>query len=149
MNESETSANKQQNSSQLLQWLKEHIVSILLVILSPSLLLFTGFLENHLSKRALSISVGVSALFFLLCVAWCFALQSQLSEKLTSRFGLYWDKRKNPYCPACKVPLRPDEHWKFGNITTFSLSCPKCRLHHPMLDENGKAYDLPSIKKLI
>lgn len=149
MNESEISVNKQQNFSQLLQWLKEYTVSILLVLLSPSILFLKGFLENHLSKGELSISVGVSVLFFLLCLAWCFALRSQLSEKLIARFGLYWDKRKNPYCPTCKIPLRPDGYWKFANCETFSLSCPKCRLHHPMFDENGKAYDLPSIKKLI
>ena len=145
MDKSEISANKQQP----LQWLKEHTVSILLVVLSPSILFLKSFLEKHLSKEELSISVGLLALLFLLCLAWCIALRSQLSEKIITRFGLCWDKRKNPYCPTCKIPLRPDKQWDFGNITTFSLLCPKCGCHHPMVDENGKTSDLPSIKKLL
>lgn len=29
-----------------------------------------------------------------------------LDKRLKLRYGIYWDRKKNPYCPSCKKPLQ-------------------------------------------
>ena len=36
-----------------------------------------------------------------------------------AKFGVYWDKAFNPYCPVCKTLL-------FGANYSNLLRCPKC-----------------------
>jgi hypothetical protein len=57
---------------------------------------------------------------------------------LTLKFGIYWDKNKQPHCPTCKTPLSryKEEQSASGNFSAYFL-CPKCRL--PIYLQNDEA----------
>ena len=59
-------------------------------------------------------------------------------------FGLYWDKRFNPYCPACKTPLTGYGHYNnFG----YGFKCVKC--DNQLIQLNDKTGSNISLEKAI
>ena len=59
------------------------------------------------------------------------------------RFGVYWDKNKNPRCASCESPLLTEK--------PYTLSCKKCDpgIWFILRDESGKQINLADAQKLI
>jgi hypothetical protein len=76
-------------------------------------------LSPNILLSLLGLSVLVNAC--LLILLWLSAHEA----RLTLKNGLFWDRRKNPHCPACKIPLSG-----FGKRATYnfenSANCVQC-----------------------
>lgn len=103
--------NKNSSESNVSSRLRKYIletatVSVTMILLGVVKEFFPLILEKvipELSKRSLlglAALATIVALFELVCILYLLR-----QAKLTPRFGVYWDKKLNPYCPACKTPL--------------------------------------------
>lgn len=53
------------------------------------------------------------------------------------KYGIYWDKEKNPHCPVCKVPVVYGEYVGHGRV----YYCTSCKKFHRLADANGKGIE--------
>ena len=108
---------------------------------------------NKLNGQPLSHILGaiIIVLFWLLIlsVAWLVHLFNKV--KLKPHFGLYWDKKKNPYCPICKKLILSGYHNK---PLDPHFTCLKCNIKICLRDERGnqmhlyQAVDFLNVKKI-
>jgi hypothetical protein len=56
------------------------------------------------------------------------------SEPFRLKYSIYWDKHKNPHCPACKIPLGA-----YGKYTAGTgYYCKPCGKIFSLVDATGK-----------
>ena len=125
---------------------------VIISILPPALSHFLGtngkLLQylNKLNAQPLSqtIETILIVLFWLsiLSVAWLIYLLNKI--KLKPRFGLYWDKENNPYCPSCKSLLSNYYEDSLYSKIDPHFICIKCGSNKPIhiRDENGNRMHL-------
>jgi len=73
--------------------------------------------------------------------------RKSIKNGLKLHFGIYWDKEKNPYCPACKTPLNyfhDNEHNKY-----HTFECIKCNKEMSAKDINGNYLSLKHARELL
>lgn len=58
---------------------------------------------------------------------------------MRAKFGVLWDREKNPYCPKCRILLQPCGLDKDKNE---KLCCLKCEHAFYLIDENGTYFKL-------
>lgn len=124
--------------------LKDSILSHAVEASAASIVVVMGFLvndialpllpyiEDAISKKSL-LSLLVLSLFVnlsLLAFVWLLARKDELRLK----YGIYWDKNKNPHCPSCKKPLSA-----FGDYGTSGKGyfCKSCSKVIPLTDAFG------------
>lgn len=108
----------------LLGWVVVEIAPILL----PSI-------EAVATKKLLLSLLGLSLLLnlALLALVWFLSNKSQFRLK----YGIYWDKYKNPHCPSCKTPLAA-----YGSYTSGKgYYCKPCKKIFPLADATGNNID--------
>ena len=81
-------------------------------------------IESALSKQALLailvVSLVLNVVFFI--VAW---LTTKSASAFRLKYGIYWDKGKNPHCPSCKTPLAAYGNYKYSGLGYFCTPCKK------------------------
>lgn len=98
--------------------------------LAPSVL---PAIESAVSKKvilALLLSSGILNVTFLL-VIWSLNKKGPLRLK----YGIYWDKDKNPHCPSCKKPISAYDSYRHGGLGYY---CKPCEKIFPLTDATGK-----------
>jgi uncharacterized protein YqhQ len=106
----------------LLVWAVYQIVPIVL----PAI-------EAAISKQVL-LALLVSSLILnvvFLCVVWFNAGSGVLRLK----YGIYWDKQKNPHCPSCEKPLSDYNDYGYSGTGYY---CKPCNQVFPLSDALGK-----------
>jgi hypothetical protein len=105
----------------LLGWAFSEITPILL-----------PYIEAAATKKLLLSLFGLSLLLnlMLLALVWFLSRGSQLRLK----YGIYWDRSKNPHCPSCKTPLAAYGHYQTGR----SYYCKACKKPFPLADATGR-----------
>ncbi len=102
------------------------------IALSIGLALFSKFivpnilatLEDHfLTLLATSLVLNI----VLIALLWFIYKRSQFKLK----YGLYWNKKKKPYCPNCKIPITVD---KSG---AQDYHCKKCQNSYTLKNKAG------------
>jgi hypothetical protein len=63
-------------------------------------------------------------------IFWAFNRRSEL----LLRYGIYWDKGKNPHCPNCKIPISGYGDYQTGK----GYYCKPCKKIFPLCDASGK-----------
>lgn len=101
-----------------------HIAPLVLPLVSPQYLL-----------RGL---IGTTALTILV-IAY-----HLLRRGLRLKYGIYWDKAKNPYCPVCKKPVSYGEY-----VEGFGYYCKPCSHVYPLADASGKEYTPKDVQELL
>ncbi len=130
---------------------------ILLITLS-TITLLTGILYTSLTNLLLSlgdqlkisppeVARVILALLWLILILVSLFLLEKYKHRLKVFFGLYWDKKKNPYCNSCKSPVTFYSEYKGYKSPLFY--CTKCEKEIEATDENGKALSLVEIRKRI
>lgn len=71
----------------------------------------------------LLVSISLSITFYL-------KLKSERSNKLTLKYGIFWDKKKNSYCPACQKPVVYD----YADYVAKSYYCHPCQNRYYLID---------------
>jgi hypothetical protein len=78
-----------------------------------------------------------------LTVVILFSCQFNKNIKLKPKFGVLWDKDKEPHCPACQSPLSQAVFG--GNV---DLNCIKCN-QTIWLTDNNKDINLEEARELL
>lgn len=92
---------------------------------------------HRISPRVLLYLLALAIISSLIEISYIFYLLRQGKRSL--KFGVFWDKIANPYCPACKNPLVP--------IDGYNLKCIKCNSSIRLLDADHKIIPIDKAKK--
>lgn len=94
---------------------------------------FANWATTTLSPKVLFSLVCLSMLISLALLA--FLLPKLGEERRTLLGGIYWDKKKNPYCPSCKTPVAKYGEFNFGDQGYY---CSVCKEVFVLADASGK-----------
>ena len=92
-------------------------------------------IESAVSKRVL-LSLFIASLvinIIFLIVAWSTSRKAPFRLK----YGIYWDKHKNPHCPSCKTPVAAYGEYQLGK----GYYCKPCKKIFALADASGKDID--------
>lgn len=88
--------------------------------------------------------VCILSVGFFLSTAYFLKLKSEHSNKLTLKYGIFWDKKKNPYCPQCQKPVSYNKNFSTGEkdvkgstLRSAGYFCKSCSHIYPLVDGNG------------
>ncbi len=82
------------------------------------------------NKVTVSLLLASLALNILLVVLfWVLYKKSEFKLK----YGIYWDKDKNPHCPNCKIPIAGYAKYQTGT----GYYCEPCKKIFPLQDASG------------
>ena len=89
-------------------------------------------LESNLSPKILvTLLIASLALNVIVIILfWVFNKKSELQVK----YGVLWDKAKNPYCPNCKIPVSGYNDY---GISGKGFFCKSCDNIFPLTDVSG------------
>lgn len=127
-------------------------IPIILHIVILSGILYIGRLEKLLSPDLqkvydkipiLTIATTV-LLLYLLMIASYIVLFIKYKTKLFPKFGVLWDKNKEPYCPSCRNPI---SRFIFDKKT--NLQCIKCNHSLWLVSDNGTDISLEGAINLL
>jgi hypothetical protein len=94
--------------------------------------------------------LSIATTLALSCLLWVlsyFFLYLKYRTKLAPKFGVLWDKNKEPYCPSCSQPLAK----YIGNHTKYrpNLWCNKCDKELSLVTDDGERINIIEAKKLL
>ena len=131
----------------LLSNAKEAVLSNILAVCSAAitalLLWFLTLIDKSVLYKAIVEAVPAQSLLPLLLLSlllnlillYFLYLATQKSEpELQLRYGIYWDKQHNPFCPVCQKPVAYDD-WGIGGVGYY---CQPCKKVTPLKDSLGK-----------
>lgn len=117
-------------------------ISVLLVWvahqLSPIVL---PLIESHLSNQVLVALLLASLAVNVLLALLIYVLSRKPPFKL--RYGIYWDREKNPHCPSCQKPVAAYGEYAAG----WGYYCKPCGKLFPLADASGKNMDPADVVK--
>ncbi len=130
--------------NKLSEKLMEHIaeaaiasVSVLLVFaaneLSPIVL---PLIESKLSNQTL-LSLFLASLGINVVLAFLIYVRFR-KPHFNLKYGIYWDSKKNPHCPACQRPVASYSDYGIGGKGYY---CKPCNQVFPLTDVSGN--DIP------
>lgn len=131
--------------------IRTHLKQYLIGMLSGALasLLFQTCLELvplfQTICKALSKALFGKIILLLLLILLYLCARIYLLKKLNLKFGIYWDRKKSPYCPVCKMPLTSYTR-TIGGSEHFA-HCLKCRDQVFFHDDDGKTISLEDCRK--
>jgi hypothetical protein len=82
---------------------------------------FQKVLPEISNKALFAIALTLLVLLLISCFTIVLLIRA-INDKLKLRFGVYWDKKKNPHCPGCKKPI--SDYRQYG--THFGYGCMSC-----------------------
>ena len=68
--------------------------------------------------------------------------------KLRPKFGVLWDRNKEPYCPICENPLARYKVRLSGKTET-GFNCANCDKRFSLITDEGKRITVIEAKKLL
>jgi len=81
----------------------------------------------------LTIAITAIILYLILLTSYII-LSLKIRKNLRPKFGILWDKDKEPYCPIHEKPLSRHKVKMSGKITT-GLDCRKCNKSFHIIDD--------------
>jgi uncharacterized protein YqhQ len=118
------------------------IYSDLIPVILPSII-------QQLPKAVLLKMLTLALILFFLSLALSWVIYLQLKTKFKPKFGVVWDKSKEPYCPACEKPLTKYTLQNHDKIIAKGLRCAKCGVHFTLITDEGEKISLIEAKKLL
>jgi hypothetical protein len=89
-------------------------------------------IETGLPIRVLLGILGLSVFLNVCAVLAIYKLRSG-SSALSLKYGIYWDKKKNPHCPSCKIPIGGYNSYSSGK----GYYCKPCGKIFGLQDASG------------
>jgi hypothetical protein len=103
---------------------------------------------QEMSKTLILKMLLVAIIICVLLIALSFAIYFHFKTKLIPKFGVVWDKNKEPYCPTCEKPLA--KHLaKFEDNIIAGIDCVKCKKSFTLLTDEGGRITLIEAKQLL
>jgi len=113
----------------------------------PREVLVISDLQTMCGKMPISTIVSTAILLYLILLASYVLLCFRIRKNLKPRFGVLWDKNKEPYCPIHEKPFTRYQV-KLEKIET-GLRCNKCDKTVKLINNEGKRITLVEAKKLL
>ncbi|MCL4547144.1 MAG: hypothetical protein M1495_01070 [Bacteroidetes bacterium] len=133
---------------------KNHIVEIISAVTLSALAVLYLLAENILLNFGISLKLSpqtilklIFAILWLGLVTLALYLHEIYKHHLVVHCNLYWDKKKNPFCPSCKSPVSYYAEYKGTKCSLFY--CPKCKVEIEATDVNGNILSMSEIQKRI
>jgi hypothetical protein len=142
----------------MLEKLKEKILEHTLGLVVVPLLLLAGTTVwvliplllspfwTRIAPQTLQRILGLTLLSVTALLAYVVSLHRKLKGKLRIKFGLFWDKYANPFCPACQSLLTG---YMIAYMGGPCLSCVKCSKVIRLTNDDGAELTLPNAKTLV
>lgn len=101
-------------------------------------------------KRALWSAIGLLVLGLFLESAYLVELRRKNKNKMTARFGVYWDRELTPHCPGCSKVLAYIKHPNTNALSgTWGFKCVQCSDFIPLNDDDGQRIEIADAKRLL
>lgn len=100
-------------------------------------------------KRVLWALLGLLAIVSMLGGAYIRNLRHQLASNLFWRFGVLWDKKQTPHCPACSKPLGRYAAYIIVVSPQWGFMCVQCNKVISMSDDEGNILTFKEAKALL
>jgi hypothetical protein len=95
-------------------WIGKQITPIILPAIKENIskpILFSLFISSFFINFILVISIWV--------------LNKKNKGELKLLYGIYWDKKSNPYCPSCKKPGISYDNYSINGLGYLCIPCNK------------------------
>jgi hypothetical protein len=136
----------------------EAIIALAAVLTTPLfLIVWREWLYGIMARRVESVpprilgaAVGLLIIWLLASLSFTvlFAFRVKESKRRIFRFGVYWDNRQTPYCPACSKPLSYINESK-GFFTIWGFKCAQCSAFIPLNDDDGRPIEIGDARRLL
>ena len=80
--------------------------------------------------------LAMSMMFAVVLLA--FLVPLLMEDKKTLLGGIYWDKKKTPYCPSCKTPVSKYGDFNYGDKGYW---CNVCKAVFTLADASGNSIE--------
>jgi hypothetical protein len=128
--------------SKLKEKLEDRTIEILFALIGLLCLIIWRAVPSEVWERisgavptqALWAMIGLLLIVASAEAAYIIHLRRQKDTKLSLKFGAYWDKQNNVYCPSCQTLL---QHRNRLNDDTVDFRCIKCKDLIKLTDEKG------------
>lgn len=103
---------------------------------------------QQLPKIVLLQLLSVAVILLFLLFALSALLYFKYKTKLTPKFGVYWDKNNEAFCPSCEKPLSNYALYDFkkNGVGVYAFRCVKCD-KYVALSHNGNFINFDDAKK--
>ncbi|MGZ3789253.1 MAG: hypothetical protein ACXVLQ_12065 [Bacteriovorax sp.] len=122
--------------NKILERAVELVVAALIVLfgwsaaqIAPIFIPFLNQIPKNVFIALLLTSILVNGIFGV--VIWILASSNKTRFKL--KYGIYWDKDKNPHCPNCKIPIGAYAKYQAG----WGYYCKPCNKIFKLTDAHG------------
>ena len=137
--------------------IKEHAIKLILSGIFAILGFLIGSIYSETFKtssstvlQAMSKTLILKMLLFVIVVCiilFALVIYFYLKTRLIPKFGVLWDKKKEPHCTNCEKPFG---RYKVRLGTNAAgLYCVKCKQSLPLMTDEGERITLIKAKKLL
>ena len=126
------------------------IVGLLIgAIYSESIPIFLPIIIQQLPNTLLLKLLLMESLLLLLIFVIALIQYLKLKNKPILKFGIYWDKKKEPYCPVCSKPLSYGLFYiQSQEVDAYVFKCINCNKFISCTN-NGENINLEEAQKLL
>ena len=136
-------------TSNIIVSLVTFLVTIAIVILISIYDPLKNILAQYLSISVLIVLLLILIILLGLSITYISFLRKQLKPSLIIVFGIYWDKKCNPYCPSCKTLLTNYAFYSSGNRHLPGMKCISCDKVIHFSDEFDLFHKLGEARKIV
>lgn len=119
-----------QSFKSILEWWRLIAATILVLPFVQWSLVIDKWLKS-LPTHWLTVLVCILSVGFFLSGVYFLKIRSE--HKLKLKYGIYWDKKKNSYCPYCQKPIVYD----YADYAAKSYYCHPCQHRYYLVDVLG------------
>jgi hypothetical protein len=92
------------------------------------------------------LTIAVTAIsFYLILLLFYILLCLKIRKNLRPKFGVLWDRNKEPYCPIHEKPLSRHKVGMNDKIVA-GLNCPECKQSFQIITDSGERLTLEEAK---
>jgi hypothetical protein len=140
----------------LIEIIRQWFSTPILVLLTLHLVFLSGILAigpletfpvlKTMGEQLPTLTLAIWAiLLYLSLLASYIVLSIKFKDKLTPKFGVLWDRNKEPHCLSCKAYLTRQPR----SDIVMNFSCHKCNDFITLITDDGKDITLIEAQKLL
>jgi hypothetical protein len=125
------------------------LILLIVLIYQDVILVIYPVVVQELPKEVFLKITTVAILLFALSSVLSFIFYLKLKNKLVPKFGVFWDKNKEAYCPACRNLLSAYLSYSFDNpVPMKAFKCINCD-KYVLITHNSNIIELDDAKKML
>lgn len=117
------------------------IIGFLFLSLSSCLVVFGETLLPIDKLSMIKAPIWAKTVSILLLAILSLLIYLFIDKQLKLRYGIYWDRKRNPHCPSCKKPLQPHAYCTY--------QCIACDKYISPFSESGEYLPIEIVHRLL